>query len=201
MYSFSQFPLERITDKQIRLPEEVLWSWPAKLGSNDTITTSCDDEGRTSRWSRLSRYVEYYKSLTASYENEEGNDERMALGSHEDLFQIIQQMKSQPNVYRANIAQNPKSEADVDGPKTRQYAQSMNRDKAINLAVKVMFMIDCSSQHHNLSLLEHGIDNVVWRNDSTLAQFIAEAFPQTDHPNINDEDSKAPVDIKSALKA
>lgn len=59
---------------------------------------------------------------------------------------------------------------------------------AVNLAVRTTTMIDCSTQHQSLDLLEYGAYQVPWRSDVTFAKFVIDAFPTTDHPIINDDD-------------
>lgn len=196
----SQFPLETVTDNQIQLLEDALWHWPIEKGHGNINSNGYEDETYKTRRSRRARYVDYYKSLTASYEPDFAAGETPAINSHEDLCRLIHYLKSKPEVPRSSLVGAFIQDSTIKAIQGRP-ARLSNQDAAVNLAIRVMFMINCSAQHQSLGLLEHGMGNVQWRNDSTLSQFITEIFPKTDHPGINDEDANVSVDIKTSLKA
>jgi len=63
-------------------------------------------------------------------------------------------------------------------------------------------MLNCSDQNQSSDQLEFGSRALLWRNEMTLSQFIEQAFPKTDHPNLNEMDHLGKVaDIKSELRA
>ena len=118
------------------------------------------------------------------------------MGTHEDLFDIIKQLKLEPDIARAEFV----DKAFKDD--TCQRLPSLaDRERAINLAVKVMTMVNCSAQRQSSGLLEYGLSQTPWRSDITFAQFIADIFPMTDHPSLNDDDLKRSMDVKVALMA
>jgi len=194
MPSFCSFPLERISNIDIQQLGQVLWSW-----SSSDACQNCNGCGRESciarRSKRLVRFFDHYKDLTLSYESDNGSSEQQALRSHEDLLEIIRKLKSGPHITRAEFTE--RMFADRPG----RPPPLADQERAINLAVRVMFMINCSEQHHSSGLLEHGTDNAVWRSDITFAQFITDIFPIVDHPSINDEDTKFSLDMKKELMA
>lgn len=190
----SPFPLERTSDSEIQRLGQVLWSWSA---SDDCQNCNgCESESCIARRSkRLVRYFEYYKDLTASYEPDNGPGEQQALRSHEDLFEITRRLKSEPHITRAAFTER------LFMDRGERRPPLADQERALNLAVRAMLMINCSEQHHSSDLLEHGTDKVVWRSDATFAEFIANVFPMTDHPSINDEDAKLPLNMKKSLMA
>lgn len=121
---------------------------------------------------------------------------RSATRTHEDLFDIIQHLKQEPDITRSQFAINFLE--NIPGRRPPPYA---DRERAINLAVKVMTMINCSAQRQSSGLLEHGASQIAWRNDVTFSQYISGIFPRTDHPSFNDEDMKAQQHMKTALMA
>lgn len=194
MTSSSPFPLERTSDSEIQRLGQVLWSWSTSDGCQNC--NGCKREnciGRRSK--RLVRFFEYYKDLTASYEPDIKLGEQQALRSHEDLFEIIRKLKLEPHITRAEFAGKLFMDRCGSPPPL------LDQERAHNLAVRAMFMINCAEQHHSSVLLEHSANKVAWRSDSTFAQFIAEVFPVTDHPGINDEDAKLSLDMKKVLMA
>jgi hypothetical protein len=68
-----------------------------------------------------------------------------ALSYHEGLFNVIQSLKSNPNIFRRRLSDDL----------FRELLWLMEVG-AINLAVKVITMINCSANHQTPSLLEHG---------------------------------------------
>lgn len=191
----SLLPLEKVTDKQLQILGEILWSWilceECRTGRSCT-TQACPSQ----RFKRLGRFFEHYKGLTASYEADAAPGDCAALSTHEDLFAIIKQLKLNPDITRAEFA------AKVFRDDTsRRLPSSADRERAINLAVKVMAMVNCSAQRQSSGLLEHGLSQAPWRSDVTLAQFLVDIFPMTDHPSLNDDDLKGSMDLKAALMA
>ena len=189
--------IQKITETQFRFLGEALWAWPLR---NDCETTNCKGCGEDSclarRSKRLARFFEYYKDLSSSYASNAGADEQPALTSHNDILYIIQELKSQPNVHRAELVQKTFAQLQVGKP-----LSVTDSKRAINLIVRIMFMVNCTAQNQSFSLLEHGLNRVEWRNEATLAQFITDAFPMTDHPSINDDNSILSLDMKKSLKA
>ena len=55
-------------------------------------------------------------------------------------------------------------------------------ENAINFAVRVMTMVNCSAQRQPTGILEHGGHRVPWKSDASLCQFVTSIFPTTDHP-------------------
>ena len=194
-WSVSLLPLEKVTEKQLQTLGVILWSWTLCRGcltGGCCTTESCPSQ----RLKRLGRFFEHYKALTVSYEVDITPGDRPALGTHEDLFDIIKQLKLEPDIARAEFV----DKAFKDD--TCQRLPSLaDRERAINLAVKVMTMVNCSAQRQSSGLLEYGLSQTPWRSDITFAQFIADIFPMTDHPSLNDDDLKRSMDVKAALMA
>lgn len=191
----SRFPLKKVTQSQLLRLGEILWSWP--LCENCCNGAACVTDGCPSQRSkRLLRYFQYYRDLTASYEPVVGVDEEPALSSHEDLFQIITEMKSNPDLDRSNLT--AKVFASRPG---RKLPPANDQNRAIDLAVRVMVMVNSSSQRRSSGLLESGTYRTPWTADVPFSQFISNIFPMTNHPSLNDDDLKPLPDIKSALMA
>ncbi len=191
----SLLPLEKVTDRQLQSLGEILWSW--NLCEECRTGRSCNtEECPSQRLKRLGRFFEHYKNLTSSYEADTAPGDRAALKTHEDLFAIITKLKLEPDMTRAAFASEVFRE-----DASRRLPSSADQERAINLAVKVMAMVNCSAQRESSGLLEHGISQAPWRSDVTFSQFIINAFPMTDHPGLNDDDLKDSMDLKAALMA
>ena len=191
----SLLPLEKVTDKQLHTLGEILWSW--NLCEGCRTGQSCNVETCPSqRVKRLGRFFKHYKDLTSSYEVDTAPGDRAALRNHEDLFAIIKKLKLEPDITRAAFAAEVFRE-DTHG----RLPPSADRERAVNLAVKVLAMVNCSAQRQSSGLLEHGLPQTPWRGDVTFSQFIIDIFPMTDHPSLNDDDLNGLMDLKAALMA
>jgi hypothetical protein len=134
--------------------------------------------------------------MTASYEPDAGPGESPALSTHESLLEIIRKLKLDPDVTRAQLT----DEIFKNSPVGRK-PPSVDQDRAINLAVRVMVMVNCSAQRQSSGLLEHGTHQIRWHGDVTFSQFIEDIFPTTDHPGLNDDNTGSSLDMKTALTA
>ncbi len=101
--------------------------------------------------------------------------QKSGLTSHEDLMKIIMELKSKPEVTREEI---------LEKLFTDRPARS-DQERAINIAVRVMLMVNCSTSRQSSVLLEHGSQQVPWRGDIPFSEFITSIFPKTDHPSID----------------
>ena len=190
----SSSPLKKPTETQLRTLSQVLWSWARCnncLHRDQCTTHSCPFQRRT----RLQRFFKYYTELTASYDPDTGLGELPALQTHEDLLEIIRQLKLNPEITRIALANK------IYGTSGEIVPPIEDQERAINLAVKVMVMVNCSAERQSSGLLEHGAYQIPWRGDNTFCQFIQDIFPKMDNPTINADDSNPPLDMKTALAA
>ena len=191
----STFPLETVSEKQLQLLCQVLWSWTLCddcRGGHSCGTESCP----TQRLRRLGRYFSHYRTLTSSYESGHGLSENAAISSHEDLFDIIRLLKMHPDLSRTDSA-----DLVFSNRLNRRPPPVADQECALNLAVKVMTMVNCSAQYQSPSMLEYGAYQVPWRGEVAFTQFILDAFPMTDHPSLNDDESKSLPGMTAALQA
>jgi hypothetical protein len=186
-------PLEKITEAQLQQLGQILWSWPL---CEDRIAGKPCVDCPADRSNRLGRFFHYYKGLTTSYDPDTRPGERPALSTHDDLFQIIRQLKADPDITRTQLLHKLFPEQS-----DRPSPSAIDQERAINLAVKIMAMVNCSAQHQSAGLLEDGTYQIPWRHDVTFTQFVTDIFPMTDHPSLNDDDEVKQLDIKTVLTA
>ena len=191
----SSFPLKKASDQQMQRLCQILWSWSICDDCSNNlhcITESCPSP----RAIRLAQYFEYYEALTASYEPDIRQGETPALRTHDDLLDVLEQMKSMPDTTRAQLT------GLLFQKRNRQQAPpAADKERALDLAVKVMVMVNCSARREPSGQLEYGPHQIPWASDVALGQYITNIFPMTDDPSLNDEDAKASIDIKSSLTA
>jgi hypothetical protein len=192
-------PLEQCSQEQLEQLGQCLWSWrPCNGSASDSHKTCVESSCPLQRSRRLVRFFQYYRDVTRIYEPKLGPDVGPALQSHDDLFEVIKGIRSMPDHPREQLAQN------LFGSRIKQGKQPSSEDmeRVIDLAVRVMTMVNCSAQHLSPALLEHGAFQIRWPSNVTLSQFIANAFPMTDHPSLNDEEGiTVGQGMKSALTA
>ncbi|EXJ64908.1 hypothetical protein A1O7_01247 [Cladophialophora yegresii CBS 114405] len=198
IFSRSPFPLEDVSDQHLQQLCEVLWSWKiclrCRAGQGCTVP-----ECPWPRSLRLARYFAFYKDITASYVPEFLPGCHPALRSHEDLFEIIRALKTQPDVPRSQLTQHYFSNRDGGNAPLPPVA---DQDRAVNLAVRAMTMIKCSADRQSSDSLELGIRPLQWRQEISLSQFLREAFPKTNHPALGEKDNTgSSVEIKANLTA
>jgi hypothetical protein len=190
-----QFPLEKVTETQLQRLGQALWSWPSCEECMDDGVCAID-ECPFKRLVRLGPFFEYYKYLAASYEPEARMNP--ALKNHEDIFRIIRILRNEPTISRAQLC------AEVFGTQSSGFSiPDVDRQNAIDMAVKTMLMVSCSAQNRSLGLVEQGVHPIPWLGTVPFADFIADAFPKTDNPVINDRDGEEVrlLSTKSALPA
>jgi hypothetical protein len=178
----SHFPLSKATTAELQRLTRALWSWSicAECSSGKPCHT---EECPWQRSTILNQFFQFYKEVTATYEADVKPGQQPGLRTHEDLIMIIEELKSNPETTR---------EALVEKLFTSRPARN-DQERAINIAVRVMMMVNCSMSRQSSILLEHGNQDVPWRNDVPFSEFITSIFPKTDHPSIDH--------IKANLKA
>ncbi|KAI9857496.1 MAG: hypothetical protein M1813_008246 [Trichoglossum hirsutum] len=196
--SLSPFPLENASDHQLRKLGQILWGWQL-CGSCEARynckTTTCPWQ----RSKRLARFFEYYRDATSSYVPELLPGSHPALRAHEDVLEIIQLLKVKPDIPRSQLTHSYFASR---GGGQVPLPPLLDQERAFNLAVRVMAMVNCSVQPGSSGLLECGSRPIPWRSNVSLTQFMANAFPTTDHPSLNDTDPSGEFpDIKAALTA
>ncbi|KIN03193.1 hypothetical protein OIDMADRAFT_52989 [Oidiodendron maius Zn] len=188
-----EFPLERITETELQDLCRVLWSWPPC--EERRVGKPCEN-CPPNRSKRLGQFFDYYKGLTASYDPDNGPGERPALSTHQNLFEIIQVLKAEPTRTRKQLLHKA-----FPNEAGQCSVSATDQENAINLAVKIMIMVNCSAEHPSSGFIEDGTFQIPWRNDVTFTQFITDSFPMTDHPILNDDEELKKLDIKTALTA
>lgn len=192
-------PLEQCSQEQLEQLGQCLWSWrPCNECASDSHKTCAESSCPSLRSRRLVRFFQYYREVTGTYEPNLGPDVGPALRFHDDLFEVIKGIRSMPDHPREQLVQH------LSGNLFKQNKQPSSEDmeRAIDLAVRVMTMVNCSAQCLSPTLLEHGAFQTRWPSHVTFSQFIANAFPMTDHPSLNDDEGvTVGQDLKSALTA
>lgn len=198
VYAFCSFQNSRLrvpSDSDLRELGQVLWSWELCDGcrfGRRCATSNCPSQ----RIKRLGRFFDYYKDVTGSYESEVEPGKVPALKTHQDLFDIVMKLKSNPDLTRAQLTN------DIFNYLGGQKQTSIvDQDAAVNLAVRVMLMVNCSAQRQSPGLLEHGIYHSRWNSDVAFSQFIGDIFPMTDHPGLNNNSARPFLDMRAALTA
>ncbi|KAF7922397.1 uncharacterized protein EAE97_011139 [Botrytis byssoidea] len=158
-----EYPLETVTTPQLQALATILWSW--FICTDCLAETLCKTPNCS--WSRsttLSRYFEFFKISTSGYKCNIVAGQSPGLSSYSDLFRIIEQLKSSPELSKAELLEK----LFTDRP-TRPY-----QERALNLAVQVLVMINCSVSRQSSVLLEYGNEH-----------FLNDVFPKTSHPSID----------------
>ena len=188
-------PLARASEEDLLTLASTLWQWSLCALCIQRLPCQQEEPCSSQRLKRLQRFLEFYKTLTASYE---GNGSGYpALRTHGDILVVLQQLKSKPASPRSELRETLFRDVWCDRP----LPPECDQNAAIDLAVKVMTMVNCSASGHSVGLLEHGNYQIPWRGDTGLVTFFENILPLTDHPGLNDSETKVYMDIKPSLMA
>jgi hypothetical protein len=128
--------------------------------------------------------LEYYKKIARLYVPEFVNETEVALRNHQDLLDLVLAIKENPTKIRSEVTEHYfKARSETTGVPVLGEDQH----RAVNLAVKLGWMINCSATERDPSTLERGTRASPWRSDMSFAQFIEQSFPRTDHPSLSEK--------------
>ncbi|CCF41709.1 hypothetical protein CH063_02658 [Colletotrichum higginsianum] len=130
------FPLESVTNAQLQQLGEALWGW--KPRSNGTtsqygvVTTHLRPD-----LTKFGPYFQYYREMTASYISDAFPPEEIkALRCHDDLFAIINLIRSIPDMQRSELTTKYFSSRE-----NFEETPPGDKQRAFNLAMRAMMMI------------------------------------------------------------
>jgi hypothetical protein len=181
------FPLKSVSQTDVQGLCKILWNWDISSCSDCSANRKCKTsitECPFYRMERLGPYFTFYKRQTSRYSLETNLSRSGALATHQDLFRLILMLQNNMETKRADLAS-------VDG----------NNEVEINMALRVMLMISCSSGYSLEPDLEATTYLQPWKGEMTLTNFIDECFPKSDHPSLNDANSATTRSIKESLTA
>ncbi|PVH73641.1 hypothetical protein DL98DRAFT_594830 [Cadophora sp. DSE1049] len=188
----SRFPLSKVTPAQLQNLAKTLWSW--EICDNCIDENQCDSPSCS--WYRsttLKSFFQLYEEEMCSYRSDAKPGQGPGLASHEVFLNMLETIKSSPDIGRADLVDNLFSDRPVRD----------DQERALDLAIGTMFKIDCSSFRQDSVLIESGFRQFPWRKDVTLAEFMGSLFTKRPHPNIGFiEDNLRAVKLKriAALK-
>lgn len=170
------FPLAvEATRKQRRSLCKLLWRW-----------TLCDDceadrdcHSAACPWqlsSSLEFFFKYYHTTTESYVPSFLSGSIPALGTHDDLLAVIGTLKACAGVRRsaitmAHFAKRAAARGEAGLPLLS------DQHHAFSLAARIIAMINSSAEDQADVLLESGALPIIWRDDTSFAEFLEMAFP------------------------
>ncbi|KAF2099133.1 hypothetical protein NA57DRAFT_76366 [Rhizodiscina lignyota] len=181
-----------ITENDLKEICQILWSWDFCIGClQKTVcqVKACPNE----RMRRLSRYFDYGRIIFDVYAAETPPAKLRKLRNL--VLKAIGFIRSSPSSIRAEFLQrlaNSREGADEDVEEL---------DRALMMAIKLMFMTNCGHDNQKMEVLESGLFMRSWRGEFGLDNYIVDSFPKTDHPSLNEKNSNKADIIKAALQA
>lgn len=176
------FPLRDVAEGDLQNLGRELWNW--QLCGDCTAQPSCSTiQCPWSRAKRLTSFWTWYKELSERYVPEL-TTVKPALRFHNDLFDIIRLIRARPNEPRSSLMQQYFVERDDDGQKV---PDPTDQSRAFNMAVRILFMVNCGISHQYSDDLEYAQLPMPWRSGISISQFITEAFPTSSHPYFDDQ--------------
>ncbi|CAN9413435.1 unnamed protein product [Alternaria alternata] len=170
----TRFLLNKVDSKQLQKLSKAIWNWKT-CGTCTGDATCGQAECPWSRAERLHTFWNRYKALTAAYVPEYTKGSSPALSSHDDLIRLIQAIQDGPDLDRESIIKSHFSAQNSNG---KVCTDATDRDRAVNIAASVMFMINCGTSLDCADILEEGGPSISWRSSLTATEFVSEAFPR-----------------------
>lgn len=193
----SPYPLRKLDRLELKTLCKVLWNW--QYCAECATSTECPtNDCPWQRSKRLESYFRFYQHVTTLYVPEFSTSGSIALRSHGDLFDIISIIKKNADRPRESVTKEYFVKRYGD---PQHFPAVADQKRSFDMAVKVMTMVECSSENQSLGNLEKGVQPIIWRDDTSLAQFLSSAFPKTNCPSLNQAPSSArTMNIRDALK-
>lgn len=175
-----------------------LWSFPAyNISHSHSAPCQCQQyDCPFQRTQQLAPYLNFYKRLSHRYG---ANLPAGALTSHYDLHTLIQTIRNHPDLTRAELVKTQLADHAVC--KSRVVLE--DRDRAIDLAVRVMTMVNCQLRNRSLGYVEYGATFHGWPEETTFSEFMESCFPPPVllAPTISDQFESGEILVKTNLTA
>ena len=185
------YPLASVKEADFMGLCEALWDWEIcdQCKNNELCeTTTCS-------WSRpkiLQPFFDFYKNVAIWSMPGIPGSENHAVKNHQDLFGIIRFIRENPDIPRALL-----TEQYFAPPRYPHKPAAVEQQKAFNVAIQIMDMVDCSMEGQSSDEIESGSGPTFWSGDKTHHEFMEAAFPVNDHPRLREIRSK----VKRQLNA
>jgi hypothetical protein len=176
------FPLAIVPPESLASICQVLWGWRPCTDWVFKGRTCGNRDCPCERAAVLEPFFDFYRLATTGYLPEDVGDPHPALTSHHDLLQIILVILRNPNTPRSQLT------ADHFGtqcPKGDKDLQASDRDRAFNLAARIISMVQPSAGQQFEGLLEAGIQPAVWCDNTSFTGFLTSVFPKRQQPALS----------------
>ena len=178
--SLTLSPLASVREVDLRELCNALWDW--KYCEQCNKDTPCETEACP--WQRantLQPFFNYYKHTAQWSIPEVPGSGNYALRNHGDLFCLIRLIRSKPDVPRSLL-----TEQYFTSPRYPYEPSGVEQQKALEVAIKVMNMMDCSTDGHSSDDAEIGLGPVIWHEDKTHHEFMNATFPINDPSRLHE---------------
>jgi hypothetical protein len=168
----SLYPLAKVSRCDFAKLVYVLWGWnPCDdwTGEHACRHSEVDDDCHYEDAERLRFYFDFYKDVTACYIPDLASDYPLAIQTHDDFIAVIRYIKNHIDKPRQVLTIEHFGIGSTAG---QTDAPSHEHDRAINLAIRVMNMLQCSIEGQSDGLLETGMQPAIWYSDKSFNEFI-----------------------------
>jgi hypothetical protein len=152
---------------------QILWNW--EMCGQCTAKPSCGQQG--CQWSQADgcgAFWDLHQQMTDAY-SPDLLGRRPALNNHEDLLDIVQQIKDRRTIPR-DTARREIFEDDL-APNEKPPTQ-FDQDRALNVAAGLLLLMDFGILQDAANLASVGVPRIPWRNGVSVDVLIEEVFPR-----------------------
>lgn len=179
----SLYPLARVTRGDLASISKALWEWlPCSGWIRGETCQSTGGDCPCKRAERVEPFFNFYKNVTSQYIPEVAGNSHAALQSHEHLRDIIVLIQNNPETPRMQLTSEYFSTRKAT---TGQIPPATDQNRAFNLAVRVLTMVQSRALTQPDGLLETGTLPLIWHDEKSFSEFTSSAFPRREHPALD----------------
>jgi hypothetical protein len=173
------YPLAKTTNKDLAQICEALWDWspcPQWIRSEacPQLSTGC----QCSQASRHEPFFNFYRNTTAYYLPDAIGSSQLALRCHGDLRDLVVLLRNNPDKTRCQLAAEYFTSRETpEGEKP----PTSDQKRALNLAVRIITMVQSAAENQTDGLLETGLQPPTWAEEQSLGDFMNSVFPKRQH--------------------
>ena len=200
---------KEMNSSELRNLCRVLWDWPfcvdCEAGKQchapaDTWSLTCSSW----RLRRLKCFIKYYKRQCIVY-LDATESPRKSLRTHADLLRLIEKIRSKPSSTKSEVIDELEAGIGSQGS-TQEFAQptisaTLDSEFAVDLAARIMLMVNCFSQSRGISILEQGLHQIPWQRDVSFDAYVDQLFPSVWKENPEDASRDLSDDLRAKLAA
>lgn len=188
-----------LSDVELKGLCKALWSWKfcAECTAGRTCEPAWNSNCPSQRLRRLTYFSKYYARQCRIYLDAAESFGKRTLKNHDDLWRTIEYMRQNSSVTKDRLINALKANPGSSAGQTPTGPEA-DHGLAVDLAARILTMVNCFSQPRGVSILEQGLHQVPWHHDVSFDEYIERLFPT--HWNTDPKNSSRDLPDQLRLK-